>query len=411
MNFNQQMRLVRTPNQVGPEKYHHDVLARIVAEVSQDHSHLRRFIYEFARVKLRKDLYPRFVEGAWSEIEEQVRSLEAAISQIEADFGQNAPELQFNSQPALPDQKQTGPSRSPAFLRLASQVTTRFGEAVIHAGMLLRARPYGASALPIAAGADDRLADAYLGKHLRSRFWRNIQLIAAAAVGAASYFASDLGSHRQDGLMKVAATYEADKEHKVVIHNVELDPKSSGVNPQQSPDIPIPTDYGVYAVVNGHLTELEQLPIRVPDPRVALSAPISIPSRTHLPIGQFRFVIFRRDLANSAPDRLTVRIVAQVKHALTFGPGGKAKMTDVKQTWVIRNNSYDMRVAPLANNPEMIIVRPDPPDFLFPAGRYALVMKGVGYDFAADGQVTDLAHCLERTEALDASFFSECSKL
>ena len=210
--------------------------------------------------------------------------------------------------------------------------------------------------------------------------------------------------------MKVAATNEADKEQKVAIRNDELDTKSSGVTRQQPPDIPIPIDYGAYAVVNGQLTELEQLPIKVPDPRVALSAPVSIPSRTHLPNGQFQFVIFRRDLTNSAPDRLTVRIVAQVKHALTFGPGG-AKTTDVKQTWIIRNNSYEMRVAPLVDNPEMIVVRPDSPDFLFPTGRYALVLKGVGYDFTVDGQVTDMAHCLERTDTLEASIYSECRKL
>ena len=38
----------------------------MVSELSRDHAQLRAFIYEFARVRLRKDLYPRFVEGAGS---------------------------------------------------------------------------------------------------------------------------------------------------------------------------------------------------------------------------------------------------------------------------------------------------------------------------------------------------------
>ena len=58
-------------------------------------------IYEFARVKLRKELYRHFLDGRWPEIEEQVRGLEAAIDRIESDFAQNAPLLQLNSEPAL----------------------------------------------------------------------------------------------------------------------------------------------------------------------------------------------------------------------------------------------------------------------------------------------------------------------
>ena len=59
-----------------------------------------------------------------------------------------------------------------------------------------------------------------------------------------------------------------------------------------------------------------------------------------------------------------------------------------------------MRVAPVADNPEMIVIRPDD-NLALPAGRYALILKGVAYDFTVDGPLTDPAHCLERTEALN----------
>ena len=36
-------------------------------------------------------------------------------------------------------------------------------------------------------------------------------------------------------------------------------------------------EYGAYAVVDGRLIELEQLAIRVPDPRVAISAAFAVP--------------------------------------------------------------------------------------------------------------------------------------
>ena len=140
-------------------------------------------------------------------------------------------------------------------------------------------------------------------------------------------------------------------------------------------NIPIPTDYGAYAVVDGHLTDLDLLPIRVPDARVAISAPISTPSRVHLPIGQLQFLIFRRGLANNAPDRAVVRVVARVVRALTFSSSGKPAVNNVDGPWVIRRNSYEMKVAPIADSPEMILIRPEHPEFVFPAGRYALVLK------------------------------------
>jgi hypothetical protein len=391
----------------------------MVAEVSQDHAQLRTFIYEFARVKLRKELYPRFVEGAWSEIEEQVRGLEAAIDRIESDFAQNAPSSQFNSQPALSDGTHGQSTPSPVALRSGSQKTSRFGEEGIRAeSLFVRSSPYRTSSLPILSDASDRLANAHLGKYLRSTFWRNTQLIAAAAIGVAIYAANDgksalnrLGLHWLGRSTQTSLTNNIEKEQNVAVSGKQSAPKSNEAHPQHSPDIPVPTEYGAYALFNGRLTELEQLPIKVPDPRVAISASISMPSRTHLPIGRLEFVVFRRDLMNNAPDRVAVRIVARVMRALTFDSAGNPKTTNVEQSWVIRNNSYQMRVAPFADNLEMIVIRPDPADFVLPAGRYALVLKGVGYDFTVDGTQTDAAHCLERTDALNAPIFSECRKL
>lgn len=405
--------------EVGPEQDHYSALARMVADVSQDHAQLRTFIYEFARVRLRKELYPRFVEGDWSEIEEQVRGLEAAIDRIEADFAQNAPALQFNSQAALSDGTQEQSTRNSVALRFASQKTKKFSaEGIPAQSLLVRSSPYRTSSIPIVSDGSDRLAKAFLGKHLRSTFWRNTQLIVAAFIGVAIYATYDaksalnrLGLHGLDSSTQISLTNDVEKEHGVADVGKQLPSKSGESLRQRPPDTPIPTEYGAYALLNGRLTGLEQLPIRLPDPRVAISASISMPSRTHLPIGRIEFVIFRRDLMNSAPDRVAVRVVAQVMRALTFDSAGKPKTTNVEQSWVIRNNSYQMRVAPFADNPEMIVIRPDPPDFNLPAGRYALVLKGVGYDFTVDGPRTDATHCLERSDALNAPIYTECPQL
>ena len=118
----------------------------------------------------------------------------------------------------------------------------------------------------------------------------------------------------------------------------------------------------------------------------------------HLPIGQLQFVVFRRDLVGDAPDLVAVRVVAQVKRALTFNSASKPRVTKIEDSWVVRGNSYQMRVAPVPDNPEMILVKPEHAEFIFPAGRYALVLKNVAYDFTLDGPITDTAHCLERTD-------------
>ena len=400
-------------NDATTEKDHYSALARMVSEVSQDHAQLRTFIYEFARVTLRKELYPKFLDGAWAEVNQQIRGLETAIDRIEADFAKNAPRLQFNSRPASPQRTDPLPVR----LR-ASQKTSTFGDGAIQArSLLLREPQYGASALPITSNGDDRLANAFLGNHLRSRFWRNTQLIIATAIGIAIFAASNQQAV-VDRINRLGlnwpyrpARVTANDGKPLPTRSGDLLPtRSNEANRSGATNLPIPTEYGAYAVINGKLTELEPLPIKVPDPRVAISAAISMPSRTNFPKGQFQFVVFRRDLLNNAPDRVSVRVMAQVMRALSFDLGGHPKTTDLVQSWVIRNKSYEMRVAPFGDNPEMIVIRSDPAAFVFPAGRYALVLKGVGYDFNVDGPVTDLAHCLERTDALDFPVYTECRK-
>jgi hypothetical protein len=385
------------------EQDHYSALARMVADLSQDHAQLRTFIYEFVRVKLRKQLYPRFVEGDWAEIEQQVLGLEAAIDRIEADFLQNAPALQFTPQPALSDRTQEQVTRSKVALRFDSQKPIGFSyNGIPVRSPLARSSPYRASPVPFVSNDGDRLANAFLGKHLRSTFWRNTQLIAASLIGVVIY--ATMGLHWLDRLAQASLTNNVEKTHSVVASD-----SGEGLR-RQSPTSPLPVDYGAYVLFNGRLTELEQLPIKVPDPRVAISASFSIPSRTRLPMGRLEFVVFRRDLMNSAPDRIAVRVVAQVARVLTFDVAGNPKKNSVEQSWVIRDNSYQMRVAPYADNPEMIVIRPDRPDLDLPAGRYALVLKGVGYDFTVDGGRADAAHCLERTDALNAPIYSECPK-
>src|SRR5262249_52581209 len=147
----------------------------------------------------------------------------------------------------------------------------------------------------------------------------------------------------------------------------------------------------------------EPLVGRVPDQRVFMSTPIKTASRTVLPDGRAAFIIYRRDAANSAPERVSVRLIAKVRRAMKFNTAG-ASMTNVADTWTIRNISYDFRVAPLGEGSEMLMIRSESENFVFPAGRYGLVIKGQAYDFTVAGPITEAAQCLEEIKAENGTF-------
>ena len=139
-----------------------------------------------------------------------------------------------------------------------------------------------------------------------------------------------------------------------------------------------------------------------------MSAPVKTPSRTMLPNGRIAFIVFRRDMTTSAPDRVAVRVIAKVIRGMTFDSAAKASTTNLDDQWAIRSTSYNLRVAPLNDNTEMLLLRPDNPDFVFPAGRYGLVLKGQAFDFSVAGPITEPVQCLERVAAANGNFYSEC---
>jgi hypothetical protein len=403
----------------GTGQDHYRILDQVVASVSQDQARLRTLVYDFARTKLRQELYPQFVAGDWPAIEKSLRELEAAIDQVEADRVLNAPLLPPVSDPALSNGiTQQSPSSALVPLSNSEQPLMMGG----YDAEILSPLPHSTTfeiehtySLSTNSERDDRHTIALFNEKLQSNFWWSIQLIVAVVLGVAIFAAIDgrsalplLGLHRLGGPANVTAANVNNGEQPGSPDGKNLAAPAKVLSRPGMPNIPMPSAYGIYAVSNGQLTELDLLPIKVPDQRIAISSPISTPSRAHLPIGQLQFVVFRRDLASDAPDRVAVRVVAQVARTLTFDPAGKAIVTDVKDTWVVRGSSYQMRVAPVPDNPEMILIRPEHAEFIFPAGRYALVLKNVAYDFTLDGPIVDAAHCLERTDALNSPIYTEC---
>jgi hypothetical protein len=180
--------------------------------------------------------------------------------------------------------------------------------------------------------------------------------------------------------------------------------------PAPKPNPLRPTDYGIYSVNNDQLSELQLLPGRAPDLRVAVSAALKVPSQTVLPNGHPKFIVFRRDAASSAAERAEVRIVAKVAREFSADAAGK-KLDDSDPTWVIRNVSVLFRSSPIPDSPEMYELHSEDPALELTPGRYALIIRGQAYDVTVPGAIVDARHCIERVVLTSGTLYTDCKKL
>ena len=274
----------------------------------------RLLVYEFARRKLRRNLYPQFEEGDWAGIQEQMQALETAISQIESDCAGKS--LTFAPEPPLThsayrdDRTSSQSAHRPTNSRNASPTALATSSREMELSSPLRAP----------ADGDVFFAVARFGRDSRSALWWKFQLIIAAVLGVLIYTVivspSMLGFW---GLRHAAAPTKTATASSIVSDAHAPSDSSPGagiIRGPKTPSFPVPSEYGAFALSNGQLTELESLQMRVPDPRVAISPVISTPSRTHLPAGKLQFILFRRDLANAAPDRVMLRVIARSRPSI-----------------------------------------------------------------------------------------------
>jgi len=363
------------------------VLSRMISSITEDPQQLRASLYELARHKLDEQIAN---EGP----EEQSRilkSLEVAIHGVETHYSRlelralGAPEAQ--SRLSLPNflVPRTGPV-------VGSVMNDTEGE--------------GWQPVP---PLKSRIPDGLTRRREFSAPWRYATVLALAAVVA-------LAIHQRANL---TALLKFDTGSAVVASQTMSKPSQASADhamlarpdsPLREPDSLIPTMFGVYAISDGKLYSLEVLPGRAPDPRVAISAAISMPSKTILPGRHIKFIVFRRDSATTALNRADVRVIAKISQATKFDPSGKSIIAKVDDTWVIRNISYPYRTGPYKGQSDMYEVVGDDPDKLLSPGRYALILKDQAYDFSVAGEITDSKQCLESVAAANGIFYGECQK-
>jgi hypothetical protein len=348
------------------------ILARMISTVKEDPTQLRRTVYEFARAKLKSDI-------SWADEQESARvlaALETAIQGVEkfSSHSDQNERLQLAAQSGQIAHGSSSAGLSPKPMVEINQVADPADDTPMSRG-------FGLTPAAPVAGLQRRLVSTLVSITFGA-------LLAGTASGVALYNRAGISTSPQ------AAPA----------------PEKTASPPSDRLPFPVPTVYGVYALDNGTLTELDALSEQVPDRRVAMSTPVSRPSHNILRDGRVKFVVFRRDLVALAPDRVDVRVVAQVVRALTFDAKGKVSFASVNDAWNIRNIFYEFRVRPIPGKPEMLLVQPEKADFGLPSGRYVLVLRNQGYDFTVAGELSDPAQCLERTEAANGTFYSDCEK-
>jgi hypothetical protein len=364
------------------------ILSQMINTVKEDPSQMRLAIYEFARARLQIDM-------SWADEEERRRlsaALETAIQGVEG-FSARQDERERLQSPIAP--AQIGLGVSPVEQPFSSMVAID----------QIESAPKGVS-VPKEVHFWPEAPIVQLQRQLPAlrlaRFWIGVLIFGVVA--------SLVIYNQRTALLRQGTNLSIVGGKPVPLSPVPPPAQQTPVAASSALPFPLPSDYGVYALSNAALSELHLLVEQVPDKRVAMSTPISQPSSTTLPDGKPKFVVFRRDLAGNAPDRMDVRVVARVVRALTFDARGKVSFSPVSDAWNIRNLSYVFRVRPIAGNPEMLLAQAENADFALPSGRYVLVLKNQGYDFTVAGKITDPSQCLERTDAANGEFYSDCGK-
>jgi hypothetical protein len=375
------------------------VLSRVITSIENDPAQLRNAVYELARIKLQTELSQREAPIDGSDKGDLASALESAIERVEIVYSKHNHLRVLQSLSRRTDNSGIG----------ASEITIGEREPAPMIGALGPHTAHLPNFLIGVAGSSRKVKHSWnwmgAAPLLRAAMVAIFALVVCAVLDRQFNI---LGRQAPRPFASVVQKIEK-PETKRIVQASAGDPQLPIMTPApQSLGFPVPSVYGIYAVSGGQLYELGPLVGRVPDQRVFMSTPLKTASRTVLPDGRAVFIIYRRDAVNSAPERVSVRVIAKVLRAMTFNTVGQASTTNVQDTWTIRNISYDFRVAPLSEGSEMLMIRPENEDFVFPAGRYGLVIKGQAYDFTVAGPITETAQCLEGIKAENGTFYSEC---
>jgi hypothetical protein len=388
------------------------VLVQIIRDANNDPAKMREIVYEVARLALWRQANLQTPALSYGEMRHQLAKLEEAITRAEAsaaaEQGEAAPVTNGDGSPInweredarfpLEGARRHEPSkRAPPGSRELVLVPQR----VDCSTYLVNPDDFVSPDIPYRLASAPRPRTHRLVSVLRAAFQLTVAGVAIAGFYMATWGHNDAIQSGAERPPVAGPPSNAPMERWASLN---------APSPVAALPIPLPTVYGVYVINGNQLIELERTQGTPVDPRTRNQLQIGGPSRTVIDTTKPKFVVYHRDLASSAPDNVQVRIAARIAHSMIFDSKGKPVVTaPTTTTWLIRNDhGYDLQVSPLRESAEMVMLRPQNPEFSYPSGRYELMLGEQAYDFVVAGEVTDPAHCVEGTATGRGPVFYEC---
>ena len=393
---------------------YYSILIEAIRKTEQDSAHLRQLVYERARFNFKRDLLFGHSSLGLSDLVQHINYFELAVNRIEANATTGRPNPQYREHEYKYELRRSAISqqdtRSSA---VYAEEVDRSDTAPPSSSTELQILPpqpippLHAEFAPIQRRRDSEYG---LRPRLAPHKLFSNRLVGMSIVGTILI-----------GIIFISATLWLPSKvpSQVAVSNVPPKTEETAVkknssieqNAAQKDDSPevsyqLPASFGIYVLSDNKLTELQALAMNVPDPRVALSAEIKTPSTTIISDNKPAFILFRRDLANNAPQKITLRVAARLTRETKI-VGGKAVSTNIEGAWRIRNISRELRVSPVPGQREMVIARLEDNDSLA-AGRYELALNRIGYDFTVAGPITVPAQCIEQFELTMGPIYTEC---
>lgn len=367
---------------------YYSILLEAINKTKQNSAQLRALVYERARFNLKRDVLFGYSSMGLADAVRQIHEFELAVARIEATATADEANQAYLEQEELRDT-----ARAASYD--AVQILPPKPMPPLYAGLKAIQRT-------------DNAQFAWLSEQFVQHVRNTNKFIGVALFGIA-IIGAVIVTMLLPSLKKSPQTEVTNKllqtDKTAAARSSQGDDDAAQVESSAKVPFPLPTSFGIYVLNNDNLSELNPLPIGIPDPRIALSAEIDQPSTTTISDDKPAFILFRRDLLNNAP-KASLRVIARMARQTKI-VDGKARTTNVEGAWRIRNISLGLKLSPVPGQREMLIARIDS-DRPLAGGRYALVLNRTGYDFAITGTGQSPQSCLESFETASGTVFNQC---
>ena len=394
-----------------------------IKEIEHDPAEMRQVVYKAARLALKHQLYAHRPTLKSTDIRHSLSDLEAAIECVESQSAQR--HLEHATIDHLNEARRDVPWRSEPTVSVdpGDLVILPEGSAAAQGQSSYLVQPK-ASAPTKFNGAHEVVSANWrppLGWLLVSGSVKFLQLMVASITGVMIYVAVWAPGTPSTPFAPVLAGATAPKQSAAAMQSASLVEAMQAARAEMAqatneaakvapaPFFPRPTSYGIYAISDNQLIALDRVQTSPFDPRAKSVLKITQPSRTMIDDPRLMFVIYRRDMITGAPDKLPIRIAARIGKIMSFDSNAKAVVAPPPtESWLIRDQGYELRVSPMPESQEMVLARSEDPEFSFPPGRYEVLLGGEAYDFVIAGVVNDPAHCVESVATGRGPVFYEC---